>query len=103
MNRLVAVFFTALGVILGGSFIGGLAALFTKDSPIKMMGEISQRLKLYAVVSSIGGTFNNLRILEGGFFQRELSIIFQQIVIIITGFIGANIGVWIIKTLIGGF
>lgn len=103
MNRLVAIFFTAMGVVLGGAFIGSLACLYTKESPLRMMDEISQRLKLYAVISSIGGTFNNLRILEGGVFQGEISIIFQQILTLCVGFLGAYLGMWIIRTLAGGY
>lgn len=103
ITRMVTVFFIALGVVIGGTFIGGLSAIFTKDSPLKMMDEIAQRIKLYAVVSSIGGTFKNLRLLEGSIFQGELSVIMQQVLVLIVGFIGANIGVLIIKGLIGGY
>ncbi|MCK4259697.1 MAG: YtrH family sporulation protein [Halanaerobiales bacterium] len=103
MNRIMPIFFTAIGVVLGGAFVGGLAALYTKDSPLRTMNTISQRLKLYAVVSSIGGTFNNLRILEGSIFQGELLTILQQLLALAAGFLGANIGVWIIKILTGGF
>lgn len=100
-NRLVTVFFVAAGVVLGGSFIGGIAALYTKESPFKVMWDISQRLKLYAVISSIGGTFTNLRILEGGVFQGEFSIILQQVLVLLSGFLGSYFGVWIIKVLTG--
>ncbi len=103
INRMVTVFFIALGVVIGGTFIGGLAAFITKESPIKMMDDISQRIKLYAVVSSIGGTFKNLRLLEGSIFQGELSVVFQQALVLLIGFIGANIGVFIIKGLTGGY
>lgn len=103
LNKVPAVFFTAIGVIIGGTLIGGLAAIFTKDSPLKMMQDISERLKIYAIVSSIGGTFNNLRLLEGSIFQGNLSVIFQQMAILMAGLIGANVGVWIIRTLTGGF
>ena len=103
LTRLVTVFFIALGVVIGGTFIGGLSALFTKDSPLKLMDEIAQRIELYAVVSSIGGTFKNLRLLEGSIFQGELSIIIQQVLVLVIGFIGANVGVLIIKGLTGGY
>lgn len=103
LTRMVTVFFIALGVVIGGTFIGALSALFTKESPLKMMDEIAQRIKLYAVVSSIGGTFKNLRLLEGSISQGELSIIIQQVLVLVIGFIGANVGVLIIKGLIGGY
>lgn len=101
MHRLVTVFFVAAGVVLGGAFIGGIAALFTRESPFKLMWDISQRLKLYAVISSIGGTFTNLRILEGGVFQGEFSVVLQQILVLLSGFLGSYLGVWIIKILTG--
>lgn len=101
MNRMIAVFFTAAGVVLGGAFIGGISALFTRESPLKTMWDISQRLRLYAVISSIGGTFTNLRILEGGVFQGEMSVIMQQIFVLCAGFLGSYLGVWILKILTG--
>lgn len=101
VNRLVTVFFVAAGVVLGGAFIGGIAALYTRESPFKLMWEISQRLRLYAVISSIGGTFANLRILEGGVFQGEFSIVLQQVFVLFSGFLGSYFGVWIIKLLTG--
>lgn len=103
INRCITVFFVALGVVIGGTLIGGVAAIYTRESPLKLMSDISQRIKVYAVVSSIGGALRNLRMMEGSVFQGEILLLFQQVIVIVIGFIGANIGVWIIRAIIGDF
>ncbi|SRR6056297_975583 len=102
MNRIIPVFFIALGVILGGAFIGSIGGLLINQSPLKVMSDIANDLKLYAIISAIGGTFTNLRILEGGFFQGELLIIIQQFIILVSAYLGAELGYWLIINFCGG-
>ena len=102
MNKIFPVFFIALGVVIGGAFFGGLGGILAGQSPLKIMSDLAEDLKLYAVVSAIGGTFNNLRLLEGSVFQGELIILLKQIVLLISAFLGAMLGNWLIITLTGG-
>ena len=102
LARIVPVFFIALGVVLGGSFIGSIGGILIHQSPLKIMLDIADNLKLYAILSAIGGTFANLRLLEGVFFQRNLMIIIQQILVLISAFFGAQLGYWLIVVFCGG-
>lgn len=102
MNRVIPVFFTALGVVLGGTFIGSIGGILVHQSPLKTMIDIADDLKLYAILSAIGGTFANLRLLEGVFFQGNIMIILQQISILLSAFFGAQLGYWIIIIFCGG-
>lgn len=101
MNRVIPVFFIALGVILGASFAGSIGAVLTNQAPLKVMVNTAEDIKLYAIISAIGGTFTNLKILEGSFFQGELLIIIQQFLVLLSAYIGAQLGYWLI-TVIGG-
>ncbi len=102
MNRIIPVFFIALGVVLGGSFIGSIGGVLINQPPLKVMASIADDLKLYAIISAIGGTFTNLRLLEGVFFQGDLLIIIQQFLILLSAFLGAQLGYWVIIIFCGG-
>jgi hypothetical protein len=102
MNRIIPVFFIALGVVLGGSFIGSIGGILIQESPLKFMANIADDLKLYAIISAIGGTFTNLRILEGSVSQGEIILLFQQIIILLSAFLGAQLGYWLITVFCGG-
>ncbi|MEJ6949681.1 YtrH family sporulation protein [Natronospora cellulosivora (SeqCode)] len=102
MNRIIPVFFIALGVVLGGTFIGSIGGIIIHESPIKIMVDIADDLKLYAIICAIGGTFTNLRMLEGVFLKGDLLIILQQFFILLSAFFGAQLGYWIIIVFCGG-
>ncbi len=102
MNRIIPVFFIALGVVIGGSFVGSIGGVIIKQSPLKIMLDIADDLKLYAIISAIGGTFTNLRMLEGVLFKGDLFIIFQQFLILLSAFFGAQLGYWLIVIFCGG-
>ncbi len=102
MNRIIPVFFIALGVVIGGSFVGSIGGVIIKQSPLKIMLDIADDLKLYAIISAIGGTFTNLRMLEGVLFKGDLLIIFQQFLILLSAFFGAQLGYWLIVIFCGG-
>ncbi len=102
MNRYIPVFFIALGVVLGAAFIGSIGGVLCSQPPLKIMSDIAQDIKLYAIISAIGGTFTSLKILEGGLFQGELKVIGQQFLVLCSAYLGAQLGYWIIITLCGG-
>ena len=102
MNRIIPSFFIALGVILGASFIGSIGGIITSQSPLKVMSDIAEDIKLYAIISAIGGTFTSLKILEGGFFKGEIILIIKQFFVLLSAYLGAQLGYWIIIVLCGG-
>ncbi|WP_027338918.1 YtrH family sporulation protein [Halonatronum saccharophilum] len=102
MDRLVLVFFVSLGVVLGGSILGSLGATLTRQSPIKVMLDVSQDIKLWAVVTAIGGTFSSLKIIEGGVFEGRILVVIKQLLLLMIAFLGAQLGIWILTVLTGG-
>ncbi|TDX58949.1 YtrH family sporulation protein [Orenia marismortui] len=102
MARLSLVFFISLGVVLGGSILGSIGATLAKESPIKIMSQLSQEIKLWAVVTAMGGTFSHLRIIEGGMFEGKFILIFKQFILLMVAFLGAQLGIWLISIITGG-
>ncbi len=102
MERLLLVFFISLGVVLGGAILGSVGATLAHQSPIRAMNQLSQDIKLWAVVTAIGGSFSHLRIIEGGVFEGKIILIFKQFIIITVAFLGAQLGIWLISVLTGG-
>ncbi|MCK8825557.1 YtrH family sporulation protein [Fuchsiella alkaliacetigena] len=102
MQKISIVFFTSLGVMLGGALIGSVGAIFSRQSPVKVMLDLTQDIKLWAVATAIGGTFSNLRVLEGSFLEGKLNLVAKQLIIIVVAFLGAQLGIWIITVLTGG-
>lgn len=102
MGRIIIVFFISLGVVLGGAIIGSLGATLTTTPPLKEMLKISRDIKLWAIVTAIGGTFSNLKTFEGSLLEGKFIIIIKQFIILTTAFLGAQLGVWLISNLTGG-
>ncbi|MBO8142769.1 MAG: YtrH family sporulation protein [Firmicutes bacterium] len=88
--------------MLGGSLFGGLAALFYPETPFHRMQALATDLKLWAIVVAIGGTFPTLRALDSGLFNGELTLLFRQLLAIVAGFGGAQIGFWVVMAITGG-
>lgn len=102
VKGLLVPFFTALGVVVGGSFIGGLAALFYPESPFHRMQTLAGDIKLWAIVVVIGGTLPTLRALDSGLFGGEVIHLVRQLGVIFAGFLGSQAGYWMVMTMTGG-
>ncbi len=102
MESLVLVFFTSLGVVLGASILGSLGGTLTGQPPLKVMANIAEDIKFWGVVAAFGGTFPNLRLLEGSLFEGELTTILRQLLALVMAFIGAELGFWLVSILTGG-
>jgi hypothetical protein len=95
-------FFTALGIVLGGSLIGSISYLLVPGSPLSLMLILARDLKLWGILVAIGGTMPTLRIIESGLFQGELLLLFRQLGVIVSSFAGANLAYWLLATITGG-
>ncbi|WP_019242897.1 MULTISPECIES: YtrH family sporulation protein [Bacillus] len=95
-------FFIALGVILGGSLIGGLSAFFTNQPPITIVNQLSESIRIWAIIAAIGGTFDTVYSLERGILNGETADIIKQILWILSAFAGARTGSVIISWLTQG-
>ncbi len=92
LNQLILSFCISFGMITGGSLLGSLGALLTGGHPATTMMDLAQRLKIWAAVASLGGTFSTIRVLESMLWERQLAVLLQQISLVAAAFGGAHIG-----------
>ncbi|GAB6086097.1 YtrH family sporulation protein [Alkaliphilus crotonatoxidans] len=85
-------FFIALGVMLGGCIFGGVAATINGQPPIKTMIELCDKIKIWATVVALGGTFPSFKLLETGIFNGELKSLLKQLFYILSALSGAQLG-----------
>jgi len=99
--NLIMSYFLAFGVVIGGSLFGGIGAFLTHQAPILTMKQLSNDIKIWALVVSLGGTFDSFRTFESGIFDGNFSGIVRQLLMIISGLVGAYSGrvvlLWLIK------
>lgn len=92
-------YFIAVGVLLGGSLIGGLAAFLTGKPPLTEIFRLSNTLKIWAIVAAIGGTFDAVYSFERGLLEGETRDIFKQLLLILAALGGAQTGALLINWL----
>ncbi|WP_026477272.1 YtrH family sporulation protein [Alkaliphilus transvaalensis] len=85
-------FFISLGVMLGGCIFGAIAATFNGDPPLKTMLDLSEKIKIWAVAVSLGGTFPSFKVFEVGVFNGDIRGLFKQVVFILSALSGAQMG-----------
>lgn len=100
-QKLILIFFTSLGVLLGASLIGSIAAILVGYPPIEILIRIAREIKIWAIVAAIGGTFSTIEILQLGIFEGEFRVLAKQLFYIISAFAGAHTGYLIIINLVG--
>jgi hypothetical protein len=91
----IKVYFIALGVIFGGSLIGGIGAYITGDAPLTSIFRMANKLKIWALVAAIGGTFDAFYSFERGIFEGATKDIVKQILLIISAMGGSQTG-WLL-------
>lgn len=92
-------YFIALGVLLGGSLIGGIASFLTGQPPLTAVYRLSLDLRIWAIVAAIGGTFDAVYSFERGLFNAETKDLFKQFLLILSALGGAQTGALIINWL----
>jgi hypothetical protein len=85
-------YFIALGVLIGGSIIGGFAAFLTGKPPLTEIFRLSNMIRIWAIVTAIGGTFDAVYTFERGLLEGETKDLFKQILIILSALGGAQTG-----------
>ncbi len=102
-TALVSTFFIALGVLLGGSFLGATGIFLPGLSPpAYTILDLAEKLKLWALVTALGGTFTAFKAIEVGFLSGQPAEIFKQLALIVSAFCGAHLGYLLIKGCFGG-
>ncbi|MDR5659198.1 YtrH family sporulation protein [Serpentinicella sp. ANB-PHB4] len=84
-------FFISLGVMLGGCIFGGVAATLNGHPPLKTMLDLCDKIKIWAVIVALGGTFSSIKILEISIFNGELRGLFKQVIYIVSALSGAQL------------
>ena len=96
MQNLLFNFSISLGVMLGGTLFGGVAALLTGGHPLRTMVTLSEKLKIWAIVVALGGTFTSFEMLDLGLLKGEFRVVTKQMLYILSAFMGAHVGYLII-------
>lgn len=93
--------FVSMGLVVGGSVCGGLAALITHHNPGSTMLALADQLKIWALVAALGGSMDMLREIHEGIFSINFHPIARQFVYLTAAFVGCQIGYMIIVWLVG--
>lgn len=101
-QKMVIIFFTAMGVVLGAALVGSAAAIIIKQPPATTMLRLAGEIKIWAIVAAIGGTFTAIEVLESGIFTGEFRAVIKQLLFVLSGFTGAQLGYFLILCLAGG-
>lgn len=100
--KLPYIFFTALGMIVGGTFIGSVSATLFGQGPLRTMSELAKDLKIWAAVAAIGGTFDSLQVLETGLLEGQIRLVLKQLGFMVAAFAGAHLGYVLVIALTDG-
>lgn len=90
-------FFIAFGVVIGGTIIGSIGHFATGDSPFNSMGEIAKRIRIWAIVTAIGGTFDAIANFEDGLLDGKTIDAFKQILLILSAMGGVKTAIILIS------
>lgn len=100
LSTAVLDFFIAFGVVIGGSLLASIGAVFVSYPAASTMLDTAMRLKIWAIVVAIGGTIDPVRVIEANVTQGQLSTAVQQILLIASAFLGAHLGTELIRWII---
>jgi len=95
-------FFVSLGVILGGSLMGALGASLIGRPPMDTMLELGEEMRIWALVTAVGGTFGVIKAFETGILGGQPVQLLQQFSLVCCAFGGAHLGFLILSQLAGG-
>ena len=98
-SSIIQNFLIAFGVVIGASLFSGLGAIITNNPPYKVMVEVANTVKIWAIAASLGGTFSSFTVIEKGIFDGEIRTLIKQALYVIISLTGANIGYEFIKLL----
>ncbi|AEG58847.1 YtrH family sporulation protein [Desulforamulus ruminis] len=101
-QKVLLIFFTALGIMLGAVLIGSLAAVLVREPSLTVMLKLARDIKIWAIAAAIGGTFSTFEILESGLFNGEVRAVVKQIFYILSALAGTQAGYYLILAICGG-
>lgn len=93
-------FFIAFGVVIGGSLLASVGAVFVSYPAASTMLDTAMRLKIWAIVVAVGGSIDPVRVIEANVTEGHLSPAVQQILFIMSAFLGAHMGTELIRWIV---
>jgi len=100
--KIILIFFTALGIMLGSVTVGSLAAVLMREPPVAVMLKLARDMKIWAIAAAIGGTFSTFEIFGSGLFSGEIRAVIKQVLYIVSALAGTQIGYYLILSLCEG-
>ncbi|TLS39130.1 YtrH family sporulation protein [Pseudalkalibacillus caeni] len=97
--EIIIAFFVSFGVIVGGAVIGGIGAFMVGEPPLHTIATLAVRLKIWAIVAAIGGTFDTITNMEKSFLSGTPDQIMKQFMWIFFALGGAQAGMEVIRWL----
>ncbi|MEW6546575.1 MAG: YtrH family sporulation protein [Bacillota bacterium] len=95
--QLAEAFFLALGVVIGGSVAGYLGMALVEPHPVRSLAQIAGRLKIWGMVTALGGTFATFQTLEAGILGGEVRPMIRQLIYLLAAFSGAHLGYLLLR------
>lgn len=92
-------FFISFGVMIGGTVLGSMGSFLTGDAPLAGMTRIAQSLRIWAIIASIGGTFDAIESFQRGLTDGTTLDILKQVFIIMSAMAGVKIAMLLISWL----
>ena len=102
LYRCLLDFFVAFGVVFGAAALTGICAILTLRPPSVEMVTIAENIKIWAIVAAIGGTIDPFRVIESNIIGGQQTLAIQQIVYIVSAFMGAQMGTRVIQWIVSG-
>jgi hypothetical protein len=94
-------FFVAFGIVIGAALFGILGTFVMNQPLSNFVKPLLQNIKIWALVVALGGTIDPLRVIESNFLDGQLSPATKQLVFILISFMGAHMGVVVMRWLLG--
>lgn len=90
-------FCIAFGVLIGGSIIGSIGSFLTGGAPLLAISRIAQSIKIWAIVASIGGTFDAIDNFQRGLLEGTTFDLIKQLLLIISAMGGVKLAMTLIN------
>jgi hypothetical protein len=101
VTNLTIDFFVAMGMVIGGALLGAFGAVFMHVPPMTTMVRLADQLKIWAMVSTLGGTMDTLRVIETGVFSRQPLAVGKQFSYLVAAFLGCQAGYLLVRWFAG--
>ncbi|PKR79276.1 sporulation protein [Halalkalibacillus sediminis] len=99
---IIKCFFISFGVLAGGALFGSLSAYITGDPPISELLITAKKLRIWAIVAAIGGTFDAISTFEKGILDASSVELIKQITLIIAAMGGVKAAIILISWITRG-